>query len=392
MYRQKIPSSIIYSLFIFAAILIYSSLTSMDMSLDALYSLYLGDFSIGICSRLLIGEILSIFKDSFTREWINSFLQISTISILFFVSLYLGNAYASANKATKRPLLLFLFIFIAIPTSVSIYTGNFFSYADIFLLAILIITAFFGNNRFLSFTLPVIFAAGVLIHDCYILAYMAPCLGILAYNAFVTYKNKPWASSVFALSSVSCAAMSVYSVVFSTKTLKMTYPEMLEYLAQKGNCRISEVSGYLEYYLYFNDPEEITGAPYIENIWVFLKYVIAYACDGLSSREWFDLLYTIPVLVFIILIWAKCIKLSDGFFGKVPYMLFILTILPQILSTIISGDFMRFLAPMVITQIIYIFVCARQQDSALNTVLENLNHKKLCFAAFFLLLLFINIV
>ncbi len=391
MQRKKFFLTIGTSSFIFAAMLIYSALTSMDLGIGTLYSMYLGDFSIGVCSRLLIGEVLSFFKDSFTREWVQAFAAICTFVILYFVSIFLGHTYTSASKEDKKPLCLLLVIFITLPSSVSVYLGEFFSFADIFLLMIFVLTAFIGKNKLLSLSLPVILALGVLLHDCYILAYMSPCLGIIAYYALTSQKNRIYFSSVFAASSVSCAALSVYSVAFSTKTLKMSYPEMLSYLAEKGNCTVGEVSGYLEYYLYFNDPDQISGSPYIENLWVYMKYVIDYACDGLSETDWIALIFTIPFLVMFALVWISCIRKSDTFMSKLPYILFMLTIIPQILSTIISGDFLRFLAPMIITQTIYLLVCIRQQDSVVRDSINRLFVNKLYYAVFTGLLL-INFV
>lgn len=390
MYRQKIPSSIIYSLFIFAAILIYSSLTSMDMSLGALYSLFLGDFSIGVCSRFLIGEILSIFKDSFTREWMTSFLQISTVSVFLLTACYLGNALSSAEKTNKRPLIMFLFLFIATPASASVYAGEFFAYADVFLLAIFLVTAFFCESKILIFTLPVILASGVLVHDSYILAYMAPCLGILAYYVIKKYKKKLWASLVFVISAISCATTSVYSVFFAVRTVKMTEQEMLEYLAAKGNDTIGGVSGYLETFIFYTDTVSISDKQHADNIFELLKYMILYACQGKTAYHWINLICILPVLFLALYVWTKCIKSSTGFFEKLPYVLFMLTLLPQILSTMISGDFIRFLAPMVLTQIIYIFVCAKQHDKALTSALTKLNTKMFCLVPVFLLLFLVN--
>lgn len=371
------------------AIYIYSFLSGTRPPLSNVYSVYLGDFSIGFCSKLLIGEILSWFRSSFTKEWVTEFLLISTFVIIFLFSAFLCNAYFSSDKKMRNMLILFFFIFVALPFSITVYNNDFFSFPDIFLLPLLVVTSFTGNKRIISFILPFILASGILIHDCFIFSYMSPCLGIIAYYALKNEKNKKITSTVFVLSSASCIIMSVYSVFFSINTVKMTYIEMFEYITKKGNCTISDVIGYLEYYMYRPDSPNILDSSQID-LMGFFKGLLEYVLDKPTQEEIPTIIFIVPFICIFLYIWSCCIKKSQGFSEKLPYILFALTLLPQVFSTIVSGDLTRFFAPMIITQITYIFICAKQHDNTFTEVMTKLS-KKSFYASVLLIILFANL-
>jgi len=66
MKQKKVFSVIIYTAIIFAGMLLYCFINGFALNDIGLYSLFLGDFSIGICSRLLVGSVISIFKGGVT--------------------------------------------------------------------------------------------------------------------------------------------------------------------------------------------------------------------------------------------------------------------------------------------------------------------------------------
>ncbi|MBQ7962778.1 MAG: hypothetical protein IJ289_09290 [Clostridia bacterium] len=183
--------------------------------------------------------------------------------------------------------------------------------------------------------------------------------------------------------------MSAYSVFFSINTVKMTYNEMFEYITKKGNCTISDVIGYLEYYMYRPDSPNILGSSQID-LMGFFKGLLEYVLDKPTQEEIPTIIFIVPFICIFLYIWSCCIKKSQGFFEKLPYILFALTLLPQILSTIVSGDLTRFFAPMIITQIAYIFICAKQHDNTFTEVMTNLS-KKSFFASVLLIILLANL-
>ena len=346
-----------------------------------LYSLFLGDFSIGICSRMLIGSILSIFKTSFTKQWLIGFLRIVIWIVFMATACYIASALSQAKKTEKGALMIFTALFIICPFSITIYAGEIFGFLDVFCFVVVLITLYFGNNKILIWSLPFFLAAGVFIHDAFITGYMAPCLGIIAYYAIKTHGKKIGASANFIISAVTCAATSVYSVIFAKSTIKMTEAEVMQYLAKKGNCNPEDISEYIEAFLFYKDVEGMNSTKdYADNIWELIRYMLQFATESLSVSFMWIFIFAIPFIVLIFFVWIKAIKNSNGFMEKVPYILFMLTPVPQIFSLFMSSDFTRFLSTIIITQTLYLFMCIKQDDKNIHPTIELLNNNMHYFA------------
>lgn len=380
MKQKKAFSVIIYTAIIFAGMLMYCFINGFALNDIGLYSLFLGDFSIGICSRLLVGSVISIFKETITREWLISFLRVVTVATFLITAHYAGSTLSQTEKTSKKSLTLFTFLFVICPFSITIFAGDIFGFIDIFCMIVLLMTAYFSENSILVFLIPVLFVAGIFIHDSYITGYMAPCFGILAYVIIKKYGKKLWASLIFIFSAVLSVATCIYSVAFSRKTVTMTADEMLVYLAEKGSTTINDVSGYLEDMLLYTDVRQVAPEDAERNTFNHIKYMIKYALEGLSERELLFFISIIPLVALIFYVWIKAAKNSEGFMEKVPYILFMLTPVPQLLSLIMSIDFTRFLSTIVITQVFYLFLCVRQKDNLVTEILSSLGEKIHYFA------------
>ena len=222
-------------------------------------------------------------------------------------------------------------------------------------------------------------AAGLFLHDCFITGYLAPCLGVIAYYAIKKYGKKFSAAAVFVSTSVLSAATAVYTVIFAKNTVKMTEEQMLNYLAQKGNCSIEKVSLYYEHFLYLKDSAGLIEPDYSSNIWEFLKYMMIYTFSFFDVTDLIFFIFSIPLVAMIFVIWIKAVKNSGTFMEKVPYILFMLTPVPQLISLLFSNDFTRFLAATVIVQFIYLFICVRQKDKNIQPGLDIYSEKPVCF-------------
>ena len=380
MKQRKVFSVIIYTAIIFAGMLMYCFINGFGLNNIGLYSLFLGDFSIGICSRLLVGSVISIFKETITREWLISFLRVVTVAVFLVTAHYAGSTLSVSEKTNRKSLTLFTLLFVICPFSITVFAGDIFGFIDIFCMLVLLMTAYFSENSILVFLIPVLFVTGIFIHDSYITGYMAPCFGILAYVIIKKYGKKLWASLIFIFSAVLSVATCIYSVAFSRKTVTMTADEMLVYLAEKGNTTINDVSGYLEDMLLYTDVRQVAPEAAERNTFNHIKYMIKYALEGLSERELLFFISIIPLVALIFFVWIKAAKNSEGFMEKVPYILFMLTPVPQLLSLIMSIDFTRFLSTIVITQVFYLFLCVRQKDNLVTEILSSLGEKIHYFA------------
>ncbi len=392
MQRKKQLSTIGYTAVLFATTVLYCAINAFAMDDVGLYSLFLGDFSIGICSRFLIGSIISIFKDVITREWLVSFLRVFTFSVFLITAHYLGSTFTKAEKDYKISLMFFAGLFIACPFSITVYAGDIFGFIDVFCMLVLLMTAYFAENKILIWSLPVLMVAGVFIHDSFITGYMAPCLGIIAYTVTEKYGKKLWTSAVFIMSSLAGILTSIYSVCFSRKTLKMNADEVLSYLAKKGNTTVADVSGYIEDVVMWIDVHKAAPEGMERNAISNIYYMVKVAVESLSLKDLLSFISIIPITALILFVWIKAIKGCPTFREKLPYILFMLTPVPQIISLFMSNDFTRFLSTIVITQILYLFFAARAKDNKIIDTLKSLGNYPQTFILPCLSVLIMNIV
>lgn len=350
------------TLIIFTVTVLYCIVKNFDMSETGLYALFLCDFSIGLCSRFLVGAVLSIFKDSFTAEWMISFLRIFTFAVFLGVSHYLASSLSLAEKKHKNILILMTGIFVLFPFSVTIFAGDTFGFIDIFCMLILLLTAYFCQNGILIFFTPLLMIAGIFIHDCFLTAYMSPCLAIIAYYCIKRGQNTLRKTQPFIVSAAVSVATAVYSVFFSRQTLTMSADEMLSYLAKKGNTTVENISGYIEDAVTWVDVRQVAPADADRNGFNNILYMLKFGIEEFSLHNLVGIISVLPILALVIIVWIKAIKCNGTFSGKVPYILFVLTLIPQCLSMIMSNDFTRFLSPLVITQIFFLFVTVKNKD------------------------------
>ena len=391
MKQKKVFSVIIYTAIIFAGMLMYCFINGFALNNIGLYSLFLGDFSIGICSRLLVGSIISIFKETITREWLTSFLRVVTVAVFLVTAHYAGSTLSASEKTNRKSLTLFTLLFVICPFSITVFAGDIFGFIDIFCMVILLMTAYFSESKIFINAVPLLTIAGVFIHDCYITGYMAPCLGILAYIVIRRQGRFLWRSPVFISSAVAGFAASFYTLLFSRYTITMSAEEMLEYLAKKGNTTIQDVSGYLEDMLMLVDVRNLAPAGTERTPVNSIIYMIRFAVECLGRKELLFLLSIIPLMMLIFTIWIKAMKMADGFTQKLPYILFMLTPVPQLISLILSVDYTRFLSTILISQTFYILLCIRQKDSAVSHILSRTDKNMMYFAIPVIFIVFANL-
>ncbi len=370
----------LYTALFFCLISAFGLIQKSNTVLGTFYSHYIGDFSIGVCSRMMIGQILSLFKDSFTQEWVSSFVMISIFVMFFFAAVFIGSTLAKAEQKTAKALFIFSFMLCIYPVSFNSFLNINFGFLETFMIMLFIITAFAGESRIFSYLTPFIIFTGIMIHESFMFSFMCPILAIVAYYATVKHKKSVFTSPVFIISAVSAVGTAVYSVFFSRMTLKMTEQQMLSYLAEKGNCDISGVSGYLEGFLYYSDVKGELGKSHADNIFEVFKYLVEITKGETNGIQITQTLAAIPFIIMIFVLWGICIKKTEGFTKKIPYILFMLTPIPQMVAaTLISMDYARFFASLIISQVFYLFVCAKQKDLVVTQFLEKASERAVLF-------------
>ncbi len=379
--KSDIKQTAIYTAVFFTITVLYCVVKGFKMESDSiLYSLYLGDFSIGYCSRFLIGEIISWFKPEITREWLTDFLRIVTFTVFGGICFYSAMSVVKAKQESKDVILIFAGLLFVSPYAIQVHSGIIFEFIDIFCLAAMMLCLYFCANKYIIWLVPFLLVTGIFIHDAFLTSYLAPCLGFAIYFSIKKYGTQKWTWFLFALCVMLSLSSGIYTVIFARETITMSESQMLSYMAERGNCTVEELKGYIETFTHYTDTRGVSGLSHAGNIFEVIQYMFVIGIRALSFARLLHFVAVLPIIVLTFFVWIKAAKNADGFLRKLPYILFMLCVLPQILSIFMSNDFDRYLSVIPITQILFLFMCTKQNDENVQVGLDFLSQNKHCFA------------
>lgn len=218
------------------------------------HCLYVGDLSIGISSRLLIGSILSLFTDTLTAEIINAFAK-AFLFISFALQSLVTAAVIRKGLSEKNIFILLLsVIFVVCPVTVCAYTLYFgvldlYNYV-IFIISMMIIVKGKSTHQLL---VPVLSLAGILIHYSFFLSCF-PALFVAGLYRTVNADSRRLGTETAALAvnSVLSTGSFFWLTLFAKNFLFMDSSQMLEYVHSKTDKSVMIFDEYLLYYIYDN--------------------------------------------------------------------------------------------------------------------------------------------
>ncbi len=347
---------------------------SSDFTMSGLFHcLYVGDLSIGLSSRLLIGSILSLFTDTITAEAINSFarifLYISFILQSGFTAFVIRKALAEKNSL----MLLLSAIFIVCPVTVCAYT-LFFGVLDlynyvIFIIAMIILVK--GKSS-LQFLVPLLSIIGLLIHYSYFFAFF-PALFVLGLYRTVNSEGKQLKKEAAALSINSAVSVGgfFYLTIFAKNFLIMNANEMLEYVHSKADSSVLIYDDYLMYYLYdIFKGTQMTDTSSSLSALININNELRKT-DG-SVRY---LLFISLLLIIFWIISALLVKTEKGK-GRLPFIAACVMPLALVPELVLSSDTWRWIASTVFCLFFVLFAFYLIKAPALTELFERMKKMK----------------
>ena len=218
------------------------------------HCLYVGDLSIGISSRLLIGSILSLFTDTLTAEIINTFAK-AFLFISFALQSLVTAAVIRKGLSEKNIFILLLsVIFVVCPVTVCAYTLYFgvldmYNYV-LFIIAMMIIVKGKSLHQPL---VPLISAVGILIHYSFFFAFFPALFVAELYRTVSCNRDKFKVEAVsLGVNSALSTGLFFYLTLFAKNFLFMNSDEMLQYVHSKTDKSVMIFDDYLLYYIYDN--------------------------------------------------------------------------------------------------------------------------------------------
>lgn len=347
-----------------------------DFSVNGLFHcLYVGDFSIGLTSRVLIGSILSLFTDNITRQAINIFAKVF-LYISFLIQSVITSFVIRKGFSEKNIFMLLLsLIFILSPVTICTYTYYFgvldlYNYV-VFLIALAVLIKGKGS---LQFSVCAFSVLGLLIHYSFFLAFF-PALFVIGLLRTVNSSGKELKKEAVALglNSVLSVGGFFYLSVLAKNHLRMNADEMIEYVYSKVNSKnVFIYDDYLKYYIFDifkGEQMPDTGSSLSE----LIKINVTLAKPGIHLKY---LLYLSVVLIIFWWICGALVRREKGK-GKLPFIAACIMPLQIIPELILSSDVGRWIASTMLCMFMVLFAFYLMEVPSFKEFFADVKKKKL---------------
>ncbi len=339
------------------------------------HCLYLGDYSIGLSSRLFVGSIITMFTDVITADTINAFAKTALYISLVLQSLLAAAVIKYGIKNKSIFVLLISLVFIVNPVSVCTYTF-YFGTLDLYnYIIFLVCTAILikGKSSY-QFAVPVLGIVGLLIHYSFFFAFF-PALFVLGTYRTVNADsgNVKKEAAALGINSVASVGMFFWLSVFAKRFIRMSSEEMLAYVKSKIDPESVYVfDDYLNYYIldiYKNEKMPDTATSLAE----LIKINTELTAPGVYIK--YLLFISVPLIMFWG-IWAMLIKAEKGK-GKLPFIAAAVMPFALVPELILSSDVWRWVGSTMLCQFVVLFAFCLMKVPSVAELFEKARKMKL---------------
>lgn len=370
--KEKIKQNKIFFL-CFAVVVLSSVTTILSKGFDSLmnsdyYPLYALDYSIGFCSRILVGSVISLFTDQVNLVA----LKIALIVIYFLVCAFVCYLINKVLKGQSNNIIfIFTAVFLISPyfTSIMRYFGT----MDIFWLLCMVLSFYLADKKYARWLIPIICVAGSAFHNAFILAYL-PVIAVFVLYNFA--KNPDKKSLAFVIvTSVFALASAVYFVIFADSTVHITQEQLLDTVNQRlGGVNFNKT--YIIFSL-FNDNPQIEQ---LNGFGEYIKFMLWYTAEtsGITSNVGLYLYMFLSTVIFAVPVYVlsvRMIKKAEKPLMKFIYALPFVYIPALAVCVLTSTDTDRFISTFLFSLLFTILMYAKNSDKAFNDSLDELYKK-----------------
>lgn len=330
----------------------YKLFSDQFMVSGLFHCLYVGDFSIGLSSRLLVGSIISLFTDTVTVDAINIFARTFLFAAFAAQSVFAALVIRKAIAKKNIFMALLSVIFIVNPLTVCSYT-LFYGVLDLYNFVVFVasVVLLVKGKSNLQFVVPVLSVIGLLIHNSYLLAFF-PSVFVLSLYRVVSSEGKQQKKEAAVLGINSCVSVAgfLYLSVIAKNFLRMSANEMLEYVRAKSASDVFIYDDYLSYYLY-----DVYKGTQMADTATSLTELIKINRELIDIENHIQyLLFAAPVIIIFWAVNALLIKRSAGK-DRLPFMAACLVPFALIPELILSSDAWRWIACTVLSLFFILF-------------------------------------
>lgn len=338
---SKYSSKERYGIIIFLFLLFEFVMMIAERNLDPwLLTHYLITYEFGLIPRGFIGSVISLFTNKITYNLVYILSIVSFTFLISQISLLLGNAIKTSEPDFKSSTKIFVLLFLASPLSVTYLLGGYFGRFDMYWVIISLLSLVFLKKPALRWTVPLLCAFAIMIHQGYMLTYM-PALAIpLLYEV---YRNKYSKRSV-AIFVLSCFSMIIVFLFinFSVNNIPFDNPvDFINHLSKRAAFTPEIALIFSEYFCSVHD-------------WTLNVILPTLSIIG-PTIVLLMLVFSAPLLMIFFYIWKQSFKAAESKFLKFVFLLCAAAPCIFAVAALFAADLDRWWAAVINNQFIFIF-------------------------------------
>lgn len=312
---------------------------------------YLITYEFGLVTRGFIGSVISLFESKITYRLVYTLSIVSFTFLISQISLLLGNAIKTSEPDFKPAIKIFVLLFLASPLSVTYLLGGYFGRLDMYWVIISLLSLVFLKKAALRWTIPLLCAIAILIHQGYMVTYM-PALAIpLLYEVYRSRCSKK-SIAIFVLS---CSSMIVTFVVllFSAKNIPFDNP--VDFLNHLSNRVAFTPEIALIFSEFFCSVQNWTLNVVLPTLSIIAPTIMLLM-----------LVFSAPLLIIFFYIWKQSFKAAESKFLKFVFLLCAAAPCIFVVAALFAVDLDRWWAAVINNQFIFIFYFIFSKEKAVT--------------------------
>lgn len=311
---------------------------------DFRLSQFLPDYSLGYCSRFLIGSVLAIFKKSFTVQWLTVFSKCVFVFTCFLTAVLFNELIKHTNEEFQNSIGLSGLFIISMTMGYGYFTywlGMLDIYWYIFTLLALLCLC----SKYLMWLFPVFSFLCIANHYMAALFVFPVFAAVLMFQVAENPKNKKITALLILTVAVSVLS-GVYFVFLGPKTVTVTPEQAQNYL----NAKLPVDQRHILFYMFGKARYD-----YVSTFSGIIKTSIEENLENMQPHIFISLLTaTLPLISVFIYIYVQASSQSVNVFGKITCALCIVFNALPFFICFASQDYVRWFALTFISQALII--------------------------------------
>ncbi|MBQ6118316.1 MAG: hypothetical protein IJK98_03705, partial [Clostridia bacterium] len=146
------------------------------------YSLYVMDYSMGFCSRILPGAVYGALIGKYAYGPISAFVAVFFLLLLAAIAFFMERFFTAAGPGDRKTCLALMFFFLSGPFTFGILTREF-GMLDLYWLLFFAAALLLLSKKRLKWLLPLCIVGMIFIHFAALFCYAAVLLALLLFFA-----------------------------------------------------------------------------------------------------------------------------------------------------------------------------------------------------------------